>query len=93
VDAGDGVIRVKGKHVATADHVFAEGYELAPLDSVEAFIASKGHLPGIATADEMREHGVDLNAMNGKLLEKIEELTLHIIDQNKRIAALENKLG
>jgi hypothetical protein len=93
LDAGDGVIRIKGKHVSTADYVFAAGYNLKPLADVEAFIASRGHLPGVASATDMEEQGVDLNAMQGLLLAKIEELTLHAIEQEKRIAALEAKLA
>jgi len=92
LDAGDGVIRIKGKHVATADFVFAADYQLKPLADVEAFIARKGHLPGVASAKEMETEGVDLNAMNGVLLAKVEELTLHAIEQEKRIKALEAKL-
>ncbi|MEL6781712.1 MAG: hypothetical protein AAFO51_04995 [Pseudomonadota bacterium] len=89
LDAGDGVIRIKGNHVQTADHVFSSTYDLVSLTEVEAFIGANGHLPGIDSAADMRRDGVDLNAMNAKLLEKIEELTLHIIEQDKRIAALE----
>ena len=93
LDAGDGVIRIKGKHVATADHVFAPDYALKPLADVEAFIATRGHLPGVQSAAEMQRDGVDLNAMNAALLEKVEELMLHTIAQDKRIAALEAKLA
>ena len=92
LDAGDGVIRIRGDHVKTADFVFADDYALAPLSDVEAHISAKGHLPGVPSAAEMREEGVDLNAMNAVLLQKVEELTLHAIDQARRIAALEAKL-
>ena len=91
LDGGEGVIKVNGHAVATADHVFTEGYDLKPLSDVAAFIASEGHLPGVASASQMRRDGVDLIAMNAKLLEKVEELTLYILDQERRLKALETK--
>lgn len=68
------------------DYVFEEGYGLISLSDTEAFINENHHLPGIASAEEMEEKGViDLAGMNIKLLEKIEELTLHLIEQNKQL--------
>lgn len=71
-----------------ADYVFKPGYRLEPLSAVETFIEREGHLPGIPVAARIEENGLDVGAMQVKLLEKIEELTLHVIRQEKRIAAL-----
>lgn len=71
------------------DYVFAPDYTLPSLGEVSAHIASHGHLPGVPSAAEIGEAGVNLAEMNAVLLQKIEELTLHLIAQNNRIAALE----
>lgn len=68
-----------------ADFVFKPDYRLAPLSEVEAHIEQHGHLPGIPNEAEVMEHGIDLAAMQVKLLQKIEELTLHQIAQEKRL--------
>jgi Bacterial shufflon protein, N-terminal constant region len=71
-----------------ADHVFASNYSLMPLKEVENFIKTNKHLPNIPSAKEMVEEGLDVATMNAKLLEKIEELTLHVIKQEKDIENL-----
>jgi hypothetical protein len=68
-----------------ADFVFKPGYKLAPLSDVEAAIKKDGHLPGIPSETEAKAHGVDVVQMQVKLLQKIEELTLHQIDQEKKL--------
>lgn len=76
-----------------ADYVFEEDYNLLSLEEVENYIKENGHLPNIPSAEKVVEDGgFELKEMNVKLLEKIEELTLYIIDQNKRIEALEAKI-
>ena len=71
----------------TADFVFAEDYNLKDLSEVETFIKNNKHLPDIPSAEEMEEQGVNLAEMNKLLLQKIEELTLYVIDLEK-----ENKI-
>lgn len=71
------------------DYVFYEDYKLKTLAEVQEHINTKGHLPNIPSAATMAQEGMHLKMMNLKLLEKIEELTLYTIDQEKRIAALE----
>jgi hypothetical protein len=66
------------------DFVFAKNYMLPTLQETEKHIKEKGHLPGIPSAAEVEKNGIELGDMNKKLLQKIEELTLHLIDQNKR---------
>ncbi len=75
------------------DYVFEKNYNLKTLSEVEAYINLNKHLPNIPSAKEIDEKGtVSLADMNLKLLEKVEELTLYAIEQNKRIENLEKKL-
>lgn len=66
-----------------ADFVFEDDYNLRPLDEVEAFVKENKHLPEIAPAAEMQANGVNQSEMNQKLLQKIEELTLYMIEIKK----------
>jgi hypothetical protein len=77
---------------AGADFVFAPGYRLRPLDEVETFIKDNRRLPGVAPADSMVQNGVNMGEMQIKLLQKIEELTLYVIEQEKRAKNLEQKI-
>ncbi|WP_276090965.1 hypothetical protein [Pedobacter sp. JY14-1] len=70
------------------DYVFTKAYKLPSLAETETHIKEKGHLPGIPSAAEVKENGVELGEMNKKLLQKIEELTLHLIEQKKRVDLL-----
>ncbi|MGD1958113.1 MAG: TMF family protein, partial [Fulvivirga sp.] len=75
-----------------ADYVFEEGYKLKSLREVEAFINENNHLPGIPSAAEMQEQGMSVGELNTRLLEKIEELMLYNIQQNKKINRLEKNI-
>ncbi|GAB4000039.1 hypothetical protein GCM10028807_51820 [Spirosoma daeguense] len=66
-----------------SDKVFSPTYNLRPLSSVATYIGQHGHLPGVPSAEDVVKEGVDLVKMNAKLLEKIEELTLYSIEQEK----------
>lgn len=68
-----------------ADFVFESGYHLLSLDSVETFVNKNHRLPGIAAAADMQKEGIEVGESQSKLLQKIEELTLYIIEQNKQI--------
>lgn len=68
-----------------ADNVFNKEYKLTPLKEIESFIKENKHLPGIESADELVKNGLDLGEMQAKQMGKIEELTLHLIEQNKMI--------
>lgn len=84
--AVNGNIRAHEIKVETAhwpDYVFAKDYQLPTLEETEKHIKEKGHLPGIPSAQEVKANGVDLGHMNAKLLQKIEELTLHLIEMKK----------
>lgn len=69
----------------TADFVFEESYALPKLEDVEKHIREKKHLPEISSAKEMEKEGVNVGEFQIKLLQKVEELTLYIIDQNKQL--------
>ncbi|MCS4301381.1 hypothetical protein [Chryseobacterium sp. BIGb0232] len=72
----------------TADHVFASDYNLRGIHDLEKFITEKSHLPEIPSAKEMTDNGLSLGDFQIKLLQKIEELTLYAISQNKEIENL-----
>ncbi|MFC0182707.1 Putative binding domain-containing protein, N-terminal [Pseudarcicella hirudinis] len=74
-----------------ADFVFDKNYTLKNLSQVEQYIKVHKHLPEIPSASEVDEKGISVGEMNAKLLQKIEELTLYIIQQEKDIKALEKK--
>ncbi|TWF44484.1 hypothetical protein FHW36_101404 [Chitinophaga polysaccharea] len=75
-----------------ADYVFHDDYTVMPLYETEKFIKANKHLPGIPTAKEVAENGYDVGEMNRLLLEKVEEMTLHLIRMQKKIDELESKL-
>ncbi|WP_228401819.1 DUF4200 domain-containing protein [Chryseobacterium sp. PMSZPI] len=81
---------VKVTLTPTADFVFDENYDLLKLDAVEKHIKEKKHLPEIASAKEMEKEGVNVGEFQIKLLQKIEELTLYTIEQNKQLKKLQN---
>lgn len=90
----NGKIRAKEIKVEAApwpDYVFAPSYKLPALKATEQFIKEHKHLPEIPSAIEVKKDGVNLGEMNAKLLKKIEELTLHLIDQNKRLDEQDKK--
>lgn len=70
------------------DYVFQEGYVLPSLSEVEQHIKTHQHLPGIPSRQEVKEQGIDLGEMDRKLLQKIEELMLYTIAQQKQIDSL-----
>ena len=66
-----------------ADYVFAPSYKLMSLSDVESFIKINSHLPNVPSACDVEEKGIDMAKMDAKLLEKIEELTLYLIEMKK----------
>ncbi len=86
-----GNAKVKSLHVTLTDwpdYVFTDRYTLMPLGELEGFIAANGHLPQVPSAAAVDEDGVDVGEMNKVLLQKVEELTLYIIDLQKQIDEL-----
>jgi hypothetical protein len=76
------------------DYVFADDYRLLPIEELEKSIRQNKHLPNIpSAADVTAEKGIELGEMNRKLLEKVEELTLYIIQLKKENNSLEQRLN
>ncbi|MDR0863720.1 MAG: hypothetical protein LBO74_02155 [Candidatus Symbiothrix sp.] len=90
----NGTIRAKEVKVETgwADFVFNEDYNLRPLSEVNTFIKANKHLPEIPTASEVKSEGVNLGEMQTKLLQKVEELTLYLIQQENTIQELKSEI-
>lgn len=77
---------------AGADFVFANDYNLPSLATLDNYIKTNKHLPEIASAKQMQEDGINLSEMNIKLLQKIEEMTLYLIQQNKDMDVLKAQI-
>ena len=92
--AVNGKIKAKEIKVETgwADFVFYDTYMLPSLEEVEDHIKKNGHLKNIPSADEVEKNGILLGEMNAKLLQKIEELTLYLIQQNKEMKVLKERI-
>ncbi|MEB4759228.1 hypothetical protein [Chryseobacterium indologenes] len=82
---------IKITHTPTADFVFESTYDLPKLEEVEKHIKEKKHLPEIASAKTMEKEGVNIGSFQIQLLQKVEELTLYSIDQNKQLKQLRSQ--
>jgi len=82
---------LKVKIDAGADFVFAKDYQLPELNSVESFVKTNGHLENIQSANEMKSKGLMVGDFQIKLLQKVEELTLYLIEQDKKIKQLQTQ--
>ena len=92
--AVNGIIRAKEIKVESdwADFVFKKDYKLPTLKEVETHINENGTLPGIPSEAEVKANGVNLAETNALLIQKIEELTLYIIQQEKRMESMEAEI-
>ena len=92
--AVNGKVRAQEINVETgwADFVFEDRYDLPDLKQVEDFIKTNGHLKDIPSAKEVETNGIFLGEMNAILLQKIEELTLYTIAQEKALKKKEDKI-
>jgi hypothetical protein len=75
-----------------ADFVFEENYKLMSLSEVEKYIKKNKHLPNIPSEKEVKAKGLGLGEMQAKLLQKIEELTLYVIDLKKENETLKKRV-
>lgn len=92
--AVNGIIHTKEIKVdltGWSDFVFEDNYKLKSIEEIEQFIIENKHLPDIPNKSEVVDNGINLGEMDAKLLQKIEELTLYLIEQNKRIEKLEKE--
>ncbi|GAB3909978.1 autotransporter outer membrane beta-barrel domain-containing protein [Mucilaginibacter boryungensis] len=83
---------VKVNLTGLPDYVFKPDYHLPTLSEVKTYIDKNSHLPDIPAAQEVEKNGLNLGEMNKLLLKKVEELTLYLIEQNKRIEILEKQV-
>lgn len=74
------------------DYVFKSGYSLKSLPALERYINRKGHLPNVPRSAEVLGNGIDLGDSSAKLLEKVEELTLYMIELNDRLNKIESNI-
>ena len=98
----DEKLTVKGKihseeviidlNVPAPDYVFEKNYPLINIEQIESYINENKHLPEIPSAKEIEEKGLSVGEMNMKLLQKIEELTLYIIEQNKTLKVQQEEI-
>jgi hypothetical protein len=75
------------------DFVFSKNYQLPTLNELKHHIQENNHLPGIPTETEVKENGIEVGEMQAKLLQKIEELTLYVIQQQETIDELKNEMN
>lgn len=72
------------------DYVFANDYKLMPISELGNYVNKNKYLPNLPTASEVEKNGIGIGELQTKLVEKIEELTLYIIDLENRLIKLEN---
>ncbi len=92
VEGSIGAREIKVEASGWSDFVFEKEYELRTLEEVEDYISENKHLPDVPSEKEVTENGINLGDMNTKLLQKIEELTLYLIEQNKQNQAQQAKI-
>ena len=91
VEGSIGAREIKVEASNWSDFVFNKDYKLLDLEDVENYIEENKHLPDIPSEKEVLEKGINLGDMDAKLLQKIEELTLYTIEQEKKIGRLERE--
>ena len=91
VEGSIGAREIKVEVGTWSDYVFGENYDLPSLEEVEKHIREKGHLINIPSAKEVEENGIELGEMNRLLLEKIEELTLYVLELKNKQVLLEGQ--
>jgi hypothetical protein len=90
IETEEVLIKLQGEW---SDYVFDSKYKLRTLSEVEKYITLNKHLPDIPSASQVRENGIQVGEMNALLLQKIEELTLYIIEQQKQIDLLKEQIN
>ena len=95
IAAFEGRIRARGMRCDQdnwADDVFEKGYKLMSMDSLDTYISTYKHLPGMPTTDEVQKNGIDIAEMNEQLLRKVEENTLYILTLKEENDELKKKM-
>lgn len=86
-----GICVVPNSSQVCPDYVFESDYSLRSIEELEAYLIENKHLPNVKSAKEIEEEGMNVVDMSYSLLEKVEELSLYIIDMNKRVDELETE--
>ncbi len=86
-------ITASGQPVRWPDYVFTPEYRLRPLRELEAYVRAHRHLPGLPSSEEIKQQGIPLVQTQAQLLEKIEELTLYVIQLQKEVDSLKARLA
>lgn len=84
-------INVMASNIVFPDYVFDKNYNLATLQDLENFIKAKKHLPNIPSAKDVSENGINVSELQVKQMEKIEELFLYVIQQQKEVEELKEQ--
>ncbi len=92
IDGQSGSIRIRDWKITVPDYVFESDYDLRTPASLQEFISANGHLPDVPSANDVAREGLDLNHFCMTLLQKIEELTLYSLEQNKAIDKLKKRV-
>ena len=92
VEGKIGAREIEVKEGNWADYVFDEDYKLMPLDSLAEFVKCHRHMPNVPSATEVRQEGLSLGEITRLQQEKIEELLLYIIEQQKQLNQLSEKI-
>lgn len=85
-------VKVTATPGSVPDYVFQPGYQLMSLEDMESFVKTNSHLPDVPSAKEMEAEGQDVGALQLKLLEKVEQLLLYTIDQDKQLKAQQEEI-
>jgi len=88
-----GAKQVTVTNTGWSDYVFKSGYRLRPLREIGEYIKGRHHLPDIPSEKEVRDKGINVGEMEAKLLAKVEELTLYMIEADERNRTLEDRIA
>jgi hypothetical protein len=90
---GDAIFtKIKVKTYASwPDYVFHSTYKLISLEELEEYIKRNNHLPDVPSAQDVEENGIDVTDNQARLLKKVEELTIYIIEMNKEVQKLKEE--
>jgi hypothetical protein len=94
--SNNGLLRLRKVRVDSdtwADFVFDEDYKLMPLNELKSYLTINNHLPNVPSTSQVQEEGIDLAEMNKTLLQKVEELTLYILQQQEEINEIKKSLN
>jgi trimeric autotransporter adhesin len=92
ISAGNIQLKVNSEN-DWSDKVFSPNYKLMPIGELEKYVEKEQHLPNIPSATEMKEKGISVESMAAKTLEKVEELTLYLLEMKKELEALKQELN